>query len=712
MVQLHKNLGHPDPLVFANHLKEQGALEHVVEAARDFVCDACVEPTHIKHQRPSKLHEPKDFNDMVGIDGFYWTGRAGFQVLVFHCIDEASLFHLGKRIENRHLDHVIPTWTEFRFTWAGAPNQVYSDPAGEFRADQWLNFLQSHDVIPRVSTESWQNGRAEKHGHIIKQMLDRYDNEEMISSPQDFDGILQACFQAKNALAWHQGYSPEQIVLGKSKKLPASLCSDESSVAHSLAIGEGLESENFRQCLNVRARARQAFILADNSQSMRRAMLRRSCPMRGPFQPGQIVMYWMKRNKPNRQEVGRWHGPAKIVCQEGQSVVWVSHSDTLIRCAPENLRPASLREWNIINQLRLLPKPYCIPPDDGSRQQLARELGLEEENGVPNRRSETEPMISGQPENEPDYTPSTPIEGGTPSVVATDRPVDPEAMDPAELPPGMEDSDDLALLSATALVLEPDHEIHEWHSYSAGLDSQVRLAEDGFPYLDDPLTCNDHQCFALEIDLSHNDLKSWAQSEKPEELVQVAQVSKRNRLEVQIKDLSNHEKALFDQAKDAELNCWMQTNALKAVLHQSLNPDQILRSRWVLTWKSLEDEQGKPDGRKAKARLVVLGFQDPQLTEVARDAPTLTREARRTVLQTVASFAWILSFFDIKTTFLRGKADDKNPLAMEPPVELRRKMQLADDEVCALIGNAYGRVDAPLLLYKELTAQLKRLGFR
>ena len=169
---------------------------------------------------------------------------------------------------------------------------------------------------------------------------------------------------------------------------------------------------------------------------------------------------------------------------------------------------------------------------------------------------------------------------------------------------------------------------------------------------------------------------------------------------------------MFDQAKDAELNCWMQTNALKAVLRQSLNPDQILRSRWVLTWKNLEDEHGKPNGRKAKARLVVLGFQDPQLTEVARDAPTLTREGRHTVLQTIASFNWILSSFDIKTAVLRGKADNNNPLAMEPPAELRRKMQLADNEVCALIGNAYGRVDAPLLFYKELTAQLKKLGFR
>ena len=40
-----------------------------------------------------------------------------------------------------------------------------------------------------------------------------------------------------------------------------------------------------------------------------------------------------------------------------------------------------------------------------------------------------------------------------------------------------------------------------------------------------------------------------------------------------------------------------------------------MRARWVLTWKSTG---------KAKARLCVLGFQDPDLTEVLRDSPTLS----------------------------------------------------------------------------------------
>ena len=99
------------------------------------------------------------------------------------------------------------------------------------------------------------------------------------------------------------------------------------------------------------------------------------------------------------------------------------------------------------------------------------------------------------------------------------------------------------------------------------------------------------------------------------------------------------------------------------------------------------------------------------MTEVVRDAPTLTREGRHNVLQTIASHQWLLSSFDIKTAFLRGQADSNNPLAMEPPPELRKKLSLSDEQVCSLVGSAYGRVDAPLLFYKELSSQLKKLGF-
>ena len=49
---------------------------------------------------------------------------------------------------------------------------------------------------------------------------------------------------------------------------------------------------------------------------------------------------------------------------------------------------------------------------------------------------------------------------------------------------------------------------------------------------------------------------------------------------------------------------------------------------------------------------------------------------------------------------------------MEPPAELRRKLQLPEDQVRALVGNAYGRVDAPLLFFREFSQQLQKLTFK
>ena len=197
-------------------------------------------------------------------------------------------------------------------SWAGHPLSIYSDPAGEFRADQWLTFLQEQSIEPRVSSEAWQKGRVERHGQIIKTMLDRYDQEKVISNPQELDDVLRSCFQAKNALSRHQGYSPEQIVLGKSAKLPASLTSDEQVSAHSLADGSSLECETFRKSLEIRSRARKMFLLADNDAAIRRAILRKSNPLPGPYSHvlekekcwGQTGSRKMARSWPSR--VPRW----------------------------------------------------------------------------------------------------------------------------------------------------------------------------------------------------------------------------------------------------------------------------------------------------------------------------------------------------------------------------------------------------------------------
>ena len=723
--KLHINLGHPAPNVLAEHLKAQNAAPHVVEAAKDFVCDACVESTGQKAPRPAKLHEPRDFNDLIGMDGFFWTGIRGFQVHVFHCIDEASLFHLGKRCHTRNPDEVIESWSEYWTSWAGNPNKIYSDPAGEFISDQWKDMLMSRSIQPLITVEAWQRGRVERHGQIIKRMLSRFDLERPIENLDQFDQALRACFQAKNSLVRHQGYSPEQIVLGKAAKLPASLTSDEDAPAHALADSEEPECEVFRRALETRTLARKTFLITDNDQAMRRALLRKSRPSSSAYSPGQLVMFWVKKANPGRCEVGRWSGPAKIVFQESPTSVWISYAERLFKRSPESLRPASMREWQMHQDggpkwYENLPEckepPRSIPNIDDLvyEPSIAPESpNAEPPNIPPSPNSEVqpesesfpEPPISIHSDNEPNPPPEIPSDSAE-NIAENEAP---------NVEADTSSGDDALVILNCNLISSGDEpsELFEWTTAQGGDNTEnVLLAEDGMHYHDNPLQCQEQECFHMEIMMTEHDVRQWSESHKPEELAAVASASKRARAEVSVKTLTLDEKILFEKAKDAELNCWIQTNALKPILRKHLNPEQILKSRWILTWKAVDEETNHGTKQKAKARLVVLGFQDPKLTEVARDSPTLTREGRHTVLQTIASMQWELCSFDIKTAFLRGHADSSNPLAMEPPPELRKKLNLSDQHVCSLIGNAYGRVDAPLLFYKEFTRQLTKLGFK
>ena len=46
----------------------------------------CRDPVRPRHQRPAKLHPPREFNDVLGIDGFFWRGKRGFQMLRSTCV--------------------------------------------------------------------------------------------------------------------------------------------------------------------------------------------------------------------------------------------------------------------------------------------------------------------------------------------------------------------------------------------------------------------------------------------------------------------------------------------------------------------------------------------------------------------------------------------------------------------------------------------------
>ena len=132
-----------------------------------------------------------------------------------------------------------------------------------------------------------------------------------------------------------------------------------------------------------------------------------------------------------------------------------------------------------------------------------------------------------------------------------------------------------------------------------------------------------------------------------------------------------------------------------------------MRCRWILTWK---DPLPGTVEKRAKARLVILGFEDPDISSVPNDAPTWSKDGKQLILQKVASCGWTLINFDVSTAFLKG-AGDGRPLGIHPPPEIAAALHMTPMDQSGLEGGAYGRIDAPYLWYHSFRETLENLGF-
>ena len=55
----------------------------------------------------------------------------------------------------------------------------------------------------------------------------------------------------------------------------------------------------------------------------------------------------------------------------------------------------------------------------------------------------------------------------------------------------------------------------------------------------------------------------------------------KQRTEVKMSELTQQEKSLFEQAKQKEIDNWIQTNTITKVLKDQIPPEQVMRSRWT-----------------------------------------------------------------------------------------------------------------------------------
>lgn len=116
--------------------------------------------------------------------------------------------------------------------------------------------------------------------------------------------------------------------------------------------------------------------------------------------------------------------------------------------------------------------------------------------------------------------------------------------------------------------------------------------------------------------------------------------------------------------------------------------------RWILTWKTKEDGD-----RKAKARAILKGFQDPEYEHRATTTPVMTRQTRQILLQMAAWQDWTVKKGDVTGAFLQGR-EYPGTLYCIPCPEILDGMGLSRDEVVRVKRGCYGLVDAGIGRYQ------------
>ena len=408
-------------------------------------------------------------------------------------------------------------------------------------------------------------------------------------------------------------------------------------------------------------------------------------------------MFW----RSNENQKG-WVGPAKVIQQDGRSSVFCLHLGNLIRAAPEHIRPVSAVEAQLIED----PHPEVTDM-------------FQEPSGTEHRENQilTPISIPTGPEVQPTISTTNGQTTFDSNMTSRNNLQHDNQQRPVIIPTTQSESSQ-----------QPDQE-PEMENTIENIHQELRNAiETPVPETDDELLCDHLICtdaetfltceaeeslawrFELNVPTEYQDTTSIP----IDDIILLATNQKKQRTEVKLSQLTPEEREEFEKAKTTEVNNWLQTGTVCKALRSSLSPEQVLRCRWIHVWKPIEDkaEQEKQNKtRKAKSRLVVLGYMDPELETIPRDSPTLGRQSRMLILQLISSMKWILTSFDIKAAFLQGKTQEGRKIGLEPVPELARAMKLKENEICRLEKSAYGLIDAPFLWFQELDRTLRKLSF-
>ncbi|CAE7255758.1 RE1 [Symbiodinium sp. CCMP2456] len=703
---LHAATGHCSTKHLVTALKRRNARPEVIKLASEFRCSICEErqklmPRHLASLEPL----PPKFHT-ISADVGHWTHpetQEQHQFLVV--IDEGSRFRVARMVSKGPKQQPSgATCVQYlREGWAqifGNPRTLRLDPAGSFRSQAILDFCDRHQIfLDLVPGEAhWKIGVCEQAVQGLKSVMDKVCRAEGTLTAEEALSTAVRIFNQRDLV---RGYSPVQHVLGQAPdetgridvatpNLPPELLVENPGTEFAQAVARRTEAEKAHAEWN----ARQRLVRAANSRS-RRVM---------DYQPGELVYFWRQQHSgKNRQgpqsKKGVFMGPARILATEKKrnpdgtlqdgSIVWCVRGRQLIKCCVEQLRRASPREELVETLSTQDNTPWVFT-------KVAEQIGG----------NQFEDVSQDNPQLEEWWRAQNPEEEIQPARrrITEKRSAPPRVPDDSEeeLVPDQEMSHppvQRAVASRRARRSTP----YAAEGLGSGEHWCDRVPEEAWFCQEQAYWCDPQAGVQVEVEMPQTG-KGWKQALQNFEGYMVGAM-KRRAIEVREKHLSDEERLQFEGAKAIEVKNFVAARAFEA-LPESLRPskEQAIHMRWILTWKQREDGT-----MKAKARAVLLGFQDPGYAHRSTTAPVMSRQSRQLLLQQAARRKWSVFKGDVSGAFLQGR-DYPGVLHCVPCNEICDALGVPRDSIMRLRKACYGLVDAPLEWYRSVAEFLAELG--
>ena len=645
------------------------------------------------------------------------------------------------------------------------PKLLVLDAAKSFSSDAVHGFASSINVALSyvAEKEAWAHGVIEAGVKDLKMTASAIHLESLEQGPMV---TLYLATSALNSTEYTAGYSAFQWAFGQEFSL-----TDEDVRTYALADLK----DDFTRLVAAREKAeavaketRARRILTKLGNSTVRQPLR-------TYHPMDLVKVWRKvwpkeqfqgpRGGLKKSGRPHWIGPGRVVFSEvlphqdadddRRHIVWVLIGSQLFRCSVHSVRPTTETErfrfetdktedytsWKTLADV--LPKREYLDLTDQTPSEDEREapdLPQEPDSTtmvVPRRRvvrktRSDAPVVLGHPDSTGSSerqvqtehgTSSTSLASGPPGVQVQTEPgtSSTSLASGPPLSPLDEDVNDYSHGEAKRQKL--DDWVNDLH-LEAAREAQAMDIYSAFMEAD--------ACMKIEFEVSAP--TSNRQRKLLERHPVLYMVKKMRDSEVSLSKLSAAEKELFARAKTKEVDSFLKHEAVRKCLDdkeisKAFESRRIVRSRWVLTWKPTPQEElydaqkdaaenprsvfTKDGSKKAKARIVLLGFEHPSLLDPTfKTASPVQSSLGRNLLYSMAAFhQWGLEGLDLATAFLQTQATEADKEIWTTGVrELREALGVDEGGIMRILRNIYGSTTAPRGLWLDLHKTLTSLG--